>query len=170
MSQQPPANQPGPEHVIDRPVGTEDLTAELKQTKRSVNRLTIGLGAAVVLVAVFFGGVATHAALADEPATAGARPGQGSRPGGVGVPGQGGGVGARGTIGTIDRIEGGEIYVKTPDGRTVKVSTSDSTEVRVSQEGELADLQTGLTVVVQGSTGSDGTVTAQTITQQPGDR
>lgn len=162
MSEQPP-----PEHVFNRPVGAEDLTAELKQTKRSVNRLTLGLGAAVLLVAAFFGGVATHAALADEPAESARQvPGQGGRPGGTG-PGQGGGLAARGTVGTIDRVEGADIYLKTPDGATIKVSTSDSTDVRVSQEGELADLEPGSTVVVQGDTGSDGTVTAKTINQQP---
>lgn len=159
-----------PEQILDRPVGGDDLTTELKQTKRSVSKLTVGLGAAVLLVAAFFGGVATHAAVADSPQPA-AQPGNrpfGGQFGGQGQGGQGGQAGgARGTIGTIDRIEGSDVYVKTLDGRTVKVSTSDTTTVRVSQDGALSDLKAGETVAVQGSTGSDGTVTAQTITQQP---
>jgi hypothetical protein len=156
-----------PEQILNQPVAGEDLTAELKQTKRSVSKLTLGLGASVLVVAAFFGGVATHAAVADNPQPAAS--GNGRPFGGGQVPGQGGqGGGLRGgTIGTIDRVEGTDVYVKTPDGRTVKVSTSDQTTVRVTQDGAFADLKAGETVVVQGSTGGDGTVTAQTITQQP---
>lgn len=139
---------------------TDPLTTELQQAKRPLNKLTVALVAAVLLAGAFFGGIATHAAVADEPQPA-ARPGLQGR----GAPGQG--QLARGTVGTIDRIEGADIYVKTPDGRTVKVSTSDSTEVRVSQPGELSDLAQGDTVIVQGDTGSDGTVAARTINEQP---
>jgi hypothetical protein len=144
---------------------TDDLAAELKQAKRPLNKLTLGLAAAVLLGGAFFGGIATHAAVADEPAptNTGARPGGQGRVGGPGA----GQLAARGTVGTIDRIEGADIYVKTLDGRTVKVSTSDSTQVRVSQEGELSDLAQGDTVVVQGQTGSDGTVSAEQINEQP---
>ncbi len=153
-----------PDQILNQPVASTDLTAELKQSKRSMGKVTIGLIAAVLLAGAFFGGVATQAAVADEPQPAA----QGPRlfPGGQG-PGGGSGAGRNGAIGTIDRIEGGDIYVKTMDGRTVKVSTSDSTKVRVSQDGALSDLQAGQNIAVQGSTGSDGTVTAQTITQQP---
>jgi cytochrome c-type biogenesis protein CcmE len=58
------------------------------------------------------------------------------------------------------------VYVKTAQGTDVKVSTSDSTTVGVTQQGKLADLKPGATVVVQGQAGSDGTVTAQAITQE----
>jgi hypothetical protein len=137
---------------------TDDLSTELRQAKRPLNKLTVALLGAVVLAAAFFGGIATHAAVADEPQPAAARPGRG------GALGQG--QLARGTVGTIDRIEGADVYVRTPDGRTVKVSTSDSTKVRVSQDGSLSDLAQGDTVVVQGPTG-DGTVTAESINEQP---
>jgi hypothetical protein len=140
---------------------TDPLATELQQAKRPLNKLTIGLVAAVLLAGAFFGGIATHAAVADEPQPAAARPNVQGR----GGPGQG--QLARGTAGTIDRIEGTDVYLKTPDGRTVKVSTSDSTQVRVSQEGNLSDLAQGDTVVVQGDTGSDGIVSAKTINEQP---
>jgi hypothetical protein len=140
---------------------TDNLATELRQAKRPLNKLTIGLIAAVALAGAFFGGITTHAAVADDPQPTANRAG----------PGRGGGPGqgqlARGTVGTIDRIEGTDIYVKAPDGRTVKVSTSDSTKVRVSQEGQLSDLAAGDTVVVQGQTGGDGTVTAESINEQP---
>ena len=56
--------------------------------------------------------------------------------------------------------------MKTAQGTDVKVSTSDSTTVGVTQQGKLADLKPGSTVVVQGQAGDDGTVAAQAITQQ----
>jgi preprotein translocase subunit YajC len=118
--------------------------------------------------AAFFGGVAAHAAVADDPRDVARRPDGrvfGPGPAGPGQPGQGGAL--RGTIGTIDRVEGTDVYLKTPDGRTVKVSTSDSTRVRVSRDGALSDLEQGQTVAVQGGVNGDGTVTAETITQQP---
>jgi len=151
--------------LLNRPVATEDLSAELKQHKRGLGKLTLGLLAAVVVVAAFFGGIATHAAIADDNPRPTAGPGGGRTFNG---PGGGQGPQARGgTAGTVEKVEGSDVYVKTPDGRTVKVSTSDSTQVRVNKEGALSDLQQGQTVLVQGSTGSDGTVSAQTITQTP---
>ena len=166
---QNPAQQQ-PEQILDRPVVMGDFNTELKKTKRGVGRLTLGLGAAVLLVATFFGGVATHAAIAkpaDQSAQQNQRPGarQFGGQNGQGAPGQGGQNGARGTAGAIDHVDGTDVYVKTQDGRTVKVSTSDTTRIRISQDGKLADLKPGSTVIVQGSTGSDGTVTAQTITE-----
>jgi hypothetical protein len=158
-----------PEQILNQPVGGEDLTTELKQTKRSVSKLTLGLGAAVLVVAAFFGGVATHAAIADNPQSTTPQANNGRPFGGGQVPGQGGQGGPGGlrggTAGTIDHVDGTDVYVKTPDGRTIKVSTSDTTQVRITEEGKLSDLKAGDTVIVQGSTGGDGTVTAQTITE-----
>jgi hypothetical protein len=166
---QNPAEHQQPEQILDQPVIIGDFNAELKKTKRGVGKVTLGLGAAVLLVASFFGGIATHAAIAKPAAAAPAQqrtpganrqfPGQGGQgPGGTGTP--------RGTAGAIDHVDGTDVYVKTQDGRTVKVSTSDTTRVRISQDGKLADLKPGSTVIVQGDTGSDGTVTAQSITKQ----
>jgi Domain of unknown function (DUF5666) len=168
----PPHISQQPDQILEKPIVMGDLDAELKQNKRSVGKVTLGLGAAVLLVAAFFGGVATHAAIAKPAAqpTAQQGPGGGRFPGGYqggGQNGQGGQGFRGGTIGTIEKIDGTTITVKTPDGREVKVSTSDSTQVRVTQEGKLTDLKQGQTVAVQGSTGSDGSVSAQTITQQP---
>ncbi|HEV2779499.1 MAG TPA: hypothetical protein VGX25_08865 [Actinophytocola sp.] len=162
MSDLPPPVQPVPPAEPGQP----DLAAELRKAKRPVNKLTMGLAGAVLIGGAFFGGIATHAAVADEPQpTANPnRPGLG-RFGGQGGNGQG--QLARGTAGTIDRIEGSTIYVKTPDGREVKVSTSDSTQVRISQEGKLSDLEKGDTIIVQGQAGGDGTVTADQINEQP---
>ena len=167
---QNPGPQPIPEQILDRPVVMGDFDAELKKSKRGFGKVTVGLVGAVLLVGAFFGGIATHAAIA-KPAAASSNqqnPARGNGngrqvPGGAG--GQNGQNGQRGTVGTIDHIDGTDVYVKTQDGRTVKVSTSDTTRVRISQDGKVSDLKPGSTVAVQGNTGSDGTVTAQTITE-----
>jgi hypothetical protein len=169
---QHPETQP-PEQILDRPVIIGDFNAELKKTKRGFGKVTLGLTGAVVLVAAFFGGVATHAAIAKPAASASNQQNQPRANGNRQFPGGGQGAGpsgqnapaARGTIGTIDHVDGTDVYVKTQDGRTVKVSTSDSTRVRISQDGKVSDLKPGSSVAVQGSTGSDGTVTAQSITE-----
>ncbi|SRR6266545_7217527 len=160
---------PQPEQILDRPVVMGDFNAELKKTKRGFGKVTLGLGAAVLLVAAFFGGVATHAAIAKPAAASSSQQNPARGNGNRQFPGAGGQNGqnpaARGTAGTIDHVDGADVYVKTQDGRTVKVSTSDTTRIRITQDGKLADLKAGSQVVVQGSTGSDGTVTAQTITE-----
>jgi hypothetical protein len=173
----PQVPQGQPDQILDRPIVMGDLDAELKQNKRSVGKVTIGLVAAVLLVGAFFGGVATHAALAKPAATTqnNAAPGNGRQfpgggqfPGGTGQGnnGQGPGAGFRGgTAGTIDHIDGTTVYVKTQNGSVVKVSTTDSTQVRLTQQGKVADLKPGETVIVQGDTGTDGTVAANAITQ-----
>jgi hypothetical protein len=184
MSQpEPPYPQPvpqvpqgQPDQILDQPIVMGDLDAELKQNKRSIGKATIGLVAAVLLVGAFFGGVATHAALAKPAPTQNTAapgngrqfPGGGQFPGGTGQGnnGQGPGAGFRGgTAGTIDHIDGTTVYVKTQNGSVVKVSTTDSTQVRLTQQGKVSDLKPGETVIVQGDTGTDGTVAANAITQ-----
>jgi hypothetical protein len=88
--------------------------------------------------------------------------GQNGRPGG-----QGGGQGAM-TVGTVQKVEGGKVYLQTTDGSTVTVTTTDETTVRISKEGKVADLRAGGTVVVQGAKGEDGSVTATSISEGTG--
>jgi hypothetical protein len=70
-------------------------------------------------------------------------------------------------VGTISRVEGNTVYVKMQDGTEVKVSTTDSTRVELTQPGKLSDLKTGTSVAVQGQRAEDNSVTAQSITTRP---
>jgi hypothetical protein len=178
MTEQQPRQEP--EQVISEPVGG-DIDKELGQAKRGVGKVTIGLGVGVLVVAAFFGGVWVHSATASSSTPAvvqgprgggngggrfgGGYPGGGTPPSGANVPGGGGFRG--GTAGTIDRVEGNTVYVKMQDGTEVKVSTSDSTRVEVTQPGKVADLKAGTPVVVQGQRGEDNSVQAQSITTRP---
>ncbi|SEQ19651.1 hypothetical protein [Lentzea albida] len=155
---------------LDQPL-ENDLSAELQERKTGVGKTTVVLGVAVLAIVAFVGGVFVQKSFgaSETPTrqTASGRqfPGGGTPPSGVNR--QGGGQFGRGTVGTIDHVDGTTVYVKTQNGQVVKVSTSDSTKVEISSEGELADLKAGQQVVVQGQAGSDGTVTGQTITQRP---
>jgi hypothetical protein len=158
---------------LDQPL-ENDITAQLKERKSGFGKTTIVLGVAVLAVVAFVGGVFVQKSFGSTQTpnrqnAAGrqfpGRDGTGTPPSGSNRP-NGGGFG-RGTTGTIDHIDGTTVYVKTPNGQIVKVSTSDSTKVQITSEGKLTDLKAGQQVVVQGQPGSDGTVTAQTLTERP---
>jgi hypothetical protein len=161
------------EQIVASPATTDDLEQEMKRVAQPFGKPTIALGVLVVLALAFGAGAWTHSALAgagaSSPASAttagpAGAPRQGQQgPGGTGRPGGSG----RGTAGTVDRVDGTTIYLKTPQGTEVKVSTSETTQVSVAQPAKVTDLKPGSDVVVQGATGGDGTVTAQSITQQP---
>jgi hypothetical protein len=92
---------------------------------------------------------------------AGGNNGNGNGAGGNG----GGGAGGGATVGTITLIDGANVYVTTTQGDVVKVVTNPQTTISVSKNGTLSDLDPSKTVVVQGATNADGTVTASQITQ-----
>ncbi|TMR09197.1 hypothetical protein ETD86_44595 [Nonomuraea turkmeniaca] len=161
----------------------EDLREELAvQPRAGLSKLTLALAAGVVLVAGILigiqagkltGGSAGTAAGAQQRAggmpqgygPAGmqqASPGTGARQGGFGQ--RMGGMGG-GTIGTVEKVEGGKVYVKTMDGSTVTVTTTDRTTVQIAKPGKVSDLEPGGTVTVRGQEGEDGSVTAASITQ-----
>ncbi|MET7326615.1 hypothetical protein [Nonomuraea sp. NPDC005650] len=161
----------------------DDLGEELAvQPRKGTSKLTLALAAGVVLVAGIligiqasnlFGSSAGPAAGAQQRPMGG---GYGQQQGGFGQqrggsgqpPGYGGGQrmgGGGGTIGTVEKVEGGKVYVKTMDGSTVTVTTDDRTTVQISKPGKVADLQAGTSVVVRGQQGGDGSVTATSITQ-----
>lgn len=154
---------------LDQPL-EHDISAELKERKSGIGRTTMILGAAVLAVVAFVGGVFVQKSFAfmqisSRPNAAG-RQFTGTPPSGAQQRPNGGGFG-RGTMGTIDHVDGTTLYVKTQNGQIVKVSTSDTTKVQITSDGKLTDLKAGQQVVVQGQAGSDGTVTGQTITQRP---
>jgi len=170
-----PAVEPTAEQIVASPAVDGDLNAEMRRAAKPFSRTTLVLAGLVAFAIAFGGGAWTHAAFGSSTpsrpsgtgggAQARAQGGTGQT-GGTGAGQQGGGFrGGRGTTGTVDRVDGTTVYVKTAQGTDVKVSTSDSTTVGVTQQGKLSDLKPGATVVVQGQAGEDGTVTAQAITQ-----
>ncbi|GAA4599399.1 hypothetical protein GCM10023194_79370 [Planotetraspora phitsanulokensis] len=169
----------------------DDLQAELaaQPARRGPSKLTMLLGAGVVLVAGFLVGVQAqkHAAtpsgsvpfgsLLSGQGNAGGQRGQG----GFGAAGGGGGGGGRGgggfgggglggaaanaTFGTVKLVDGDKIYVQTVNGDVVTVKTSTSTKIQVSKTGKAKDLKTGSVVVVAGDKDAQGIVDATSVTQ-----
>ncbi|MEA3020795.1 MAG: hypothetical protein QOI47_2319 [Actinomycetota bacterium] len=66
-------------------------------------------------------------------------------------------------VGTVKLVDGSNVYIEDQSGTVTKVTTDASTTVRVSKPGTVSDLKPSDTVVVQGSTGKDGTVAASSI-------
>jgi hypothetical protein len=158
----------------------EELAAEPRPRRRPPS-LTVLLGAAVLVVGGFAGGVQADkhwgAQKTDDPADlirrlAAGRTGQSGaggfggfggfggagRTGGQGPAGQGGG----GTSGTVKLVDGDVIYVQTPDG-IVRVKTTAATKITIARKATAGSLKAGSAVTVQGTPGQDGTVTATSV-------
>ncbi|GAA1691207.1 hypothetical protein GCM10009733_104200 [Nonomuraea maheshkhaliensis] len=160
-----------------------DLREELAvQPVRGPSKLTMALGAGVVLVAGIlvgiqaqnlFGSAGAAAQAGAQQRFGGGQPGAGQQPDGAGQPGSGQQPGGRqrmgggggGTAGTVEKVEGGKVYVKTADGAIVAVNTTDQTTVRISKPAKVTDLKQGSTIVVRGQKGADGAVTADSISE-----
>ncbi|MEO3784977.1 hypothetical protein ABGB12_16690 [Actinocorallia sp. B10E7] len=158
------------ETVLDESPFQGDLNTELKAApKRRRPGPTTVLVAGVIAVAGFIGGIQAHKTWGAEEsggaptAAGGGQNGQRSQSG----QGPGGSFGGM-TSGTVAEVKDGVIYVKTSDGKTVQVKTSGDTKITLSEEGSAKDLKSGASVVVQGETADDGTVTASTVTEGGG--
>ncbi|WP_305784742.1 DUF5666 domain-containing protein [Symbioplanes lichenis] len=171
------------------PVEAPDgLAAEIAKAapRRWWNRATIGLGAGVLLLGGFVGGLqvqkhyGTSSTTSAFPGGGGANRGGGTGgfPGG-GYGGQNSGGGAAPgaaapgasaaaagpTTGKVKLVDGTTIYVETTGGDVVTVRTSGDTAVKKATTGKLKDVKAGDTVSVQGSADADGTVTATSVTK-----
>ncbi|GLW28433.1 hypothetical protein Areg01_13730 [Actinoplanes regularis] len=169
----------------------EGLAKELAAAapKQWWNRGTIGLGVAVLLMGGFLGGVYSQKEWGQSSTAASGFPGGrsgGGFPTGLsasGFPGGGnlggggnsgagqgstGGTGTTdaGTTGTVKLVNGTTIYVQTADGTVVTVNTDGKTTVSTAKKGKLADVKAGDSITVKGATGSDGAVTATSLTSQ----
>ena len=172
------AQHPADDDLLEISPFAGDLdTALAARPPRSVKpSLTVYLGAGVLLVAGFVAGIqadkhwggggSSSAAGSGLPTRSASR--TGSRFGGFG--GFGGAGGAQGsgggaTVGTVKLVDGTTVYVDTGGGGIVAVRTDGSTKINVTKSGTLKDVPPGSAVVVQGTPGSDGSITARTILQ-----
>jgi hypothetical protein len=81
-----------------------------------------------------------------------------------GSSGSGAGAGfTRPTAGTVAYLAGSTLYVTNSEGNTVKVKTSAGTTVNKTVKSTVKDIHPGETVTVTGATGSNGAVTAESI-------
>jgi hypothetical protein len=159
------ANDPFDDDLADR--------LQTKAPRKKTPRTTLALAGIVVLVGGFVGGVVVQknfgtTTTANTPGGTGGF-GGGQAGGGTGANGAQAGTGAaarNATTGTVKLVDGTTLYITTADGSVVTVKTSGTTAVRTSQSAALKDLPAGATVTIQGTTGSDGIVTATQVTAQ----
>jgi len=147
-----------------------ELSAALEQARTKapasagVNKATLGLAAALLLVGGFVGGYVTKDATS----------GGGDRPGGTftRMDGPGGGKGGPGgvggpvnlTIGTITKVDGNTVTIKTTSGSTVKATIGSDTNVNVTKTGNVKDLSKGDEIVVNGQRDGD-TIAAEFVSK-----
>jgi hypothetical protein len=75
----------------------------------------------------------------------------------------GGGGGAGATIGQVAYVSGHTLYVTTSEGNTVKVTTSAVSTVSKTVKSDAKGIHPGETVIVTGSPGANGSVSAESI-------
>jgi hypothetical protein len=164
--------------IDDEPLAIRD-TVPVARRSRGATRLSVGLLVILGISAGFLGGVLVQK---DRGSSSSSAAGAGSLAAlaqqfggtfpGAGAPGAAptgngataGGSTAAGTTGQIKLIDGSNIYVVDSAGKTTKVTTTADSKISASQPSSLSALKAGDTVVVVGPTGSDGTVTATSIT------
>jgi hypothetical protein len=183
---QPGGAQPAPLVDLDQIEPDESLLADLHKT-RVTTPVTRVLLVLIVLAVGFLGGAlvdrsqrsssSSNSAQSLVNAFRRARTGAAGATGASGASGAGGlgaglfGGGAAGgaTIGTVKLVDGKNVYVQDTAGDVIKVTTDAGTQVTVSKPGTVQQLAPGSTVIVQGTTSSDGSsMTATSITPSTG--
>jgi hypothetical protein len=142
-----------------------------RASRRIVTAWTVVFAALVVAGAGFVAGIQIEKRNAPQAAASGLPPGLRAFENGGGFAGgqlpAAATQGEAGTTGTVKLVDGANVYITTSDGSTVKVSTSSSSKVTKSVDAAVSELKAGDTIVVQGTTGADGTIAASSITQTP---
>jgi Domain of unknown function (DUF5666) len=195
MSQPPVTPQSSPEPWPARPADAADAPAETatqpgapasqppddpelasalaaaSQRPTGPSRVTLGLAGALLVVGGFGGGYVVGNQTAGDDNQASERvwfPG-GLAPSGPdgSQPGEGGAIPGVGdfTAGTITKIDGDTVTIKTAAGDEVTVRTDSGTDVTIIKDGTVGDLSTGDPVVVSGNRHSDGSISADSISE-----
>ena len=140
----------------------EELATPGRPRRRWWSRKTAALAAAILCAAAFYTGVRVEkgqlstATTAPTAAASTAGAGHGGFPGGALG-------GANASIGTVSSVDGNTIYLTDTSGNVVKVKLSSATKVTKSESASKTSVRPGDTVVVQGAKGSNGTITATSV-------
>ena len=151
--------------------------------RRRLHWTTAFLAVALIVVAAFAGGILAQKHWGGSSSGGFALPGGGNLPSGfqgatpngatnTGRTGTTGGFPAGlaqggfggGTRGTVSYVAGDILYISTGSGSVVKVRVPKGLSVDRSVKAKASSIRPGETVVIQGETGSNGTVTATGVT------
>jgi len=132
-------------------------------------RIILGIVILVLVAgAAFYGGMVYGKSQAQAAFTA-RRQGGFTGANGQGLPGATGGASGRGGMlfGQIKEIGDGALTVTDNNGKESKVKVTDTTLIEKQASVKLNDLAPGETVMISGSTGTDGTITARSVQVAP---
>ncbi len=141
--------------------------------RKRAHRLTYVLGGLALVAIGTLGGITIQKHEGSSTTTAsptGANAGNfaGGRGAGGGAPGAGGGAGGAGaTVGTVKLIDGNSMYVTETNGTVVKVAINAASQLTKTDPATIKDVTPGETVIVRGTTATDGSVTATSVTASP---
>jgi hypothetical protein len=172
----PPTLEPVPN---DELVAVEDivpdrtLVTELRR-KRAITPITRALLAVIIAGGAFLGGVLVEKSQAKSTSASALPSGVpaniaalfGGRTSTT-VAGSGSGTttGPTQTFGMIKLVDGKNVYVSDAQGNVVRITTNAATKITVSQPADVSKLKPSTSVIVAGTTGTDGTITATSISQ-----
>ncbi len=163
----------------------DDDDLPVRPVRKRLGPLSLILVGAVIAAGAFYGGVmeekhqvsgtTVSSAAARRTTTStttaagrtGTTTGAGAAGAGAGAAGAGAaGAGAAGpgaTLGTVKLVDGNNVYVQDATGTITKVATTGQSTISITSTGTVASIKPGDTVVVTGTTGADGTVTASAV-------
>lgn len=84
-----------------------------------------------------------------------------------GTPGPGGRMGGGMVFGQIEQVGEGLLVIKDNNGQQIQVHVTDTTLIEKNMSVSLNDLQEGETVLVSGTRGDDGSITARSVQVAP---
>jgi len=142
-----------------------------------VNKAVAIVAGVILVLAIaggsFYGGMVYGKSQAQTELPMGAVSFDQGAPGGAFPPAQGGGFGGRGqrdtttaagmVVGTVKEIADGVLVMTDANGKEVRITVTDTTLIEKNASVKVTDLEPGETLMVSGSTGSDGVVTARSI-------
>jgi hypothetical protein len=170
-----------PDYDLDDDWEAEEEPLPKRPRRRLVTPIAATLAGALVGALGFIGGVEVQkgqddgntgnggaaAAAASAGGAGSTRSGFGSRAGGAGGgPQFGGGPGgaqSNATVGSVANKKGSTLYVKDADGNLVRVKTTSHSKINRTASTSAGAIHPGDTVIVQGTTSKNGTVTASQI-------
>jgi hypothetical protein len=133
------------------------------------NPIALGLLAVLLIACGFIGGVLVEKGETSSSPAAGLRGGSSASGAGRSAAGSGTGgfFGASGanrpTAGTVAYLDGSTLYVTNAEDNTIKVKTSAATSVSKTVTSSVKAIHPGETVTITGATGSNGAISAESI-------
>jgi hypothetical protein len=166
-----------PDYDLEDDWDADEEPLPKRPRRRLVTPISAALAGALVGALGFIGGVEVQKGQDDggsgtngSPAAV-ASAGAGNRGGfrrgaggaGGGGPQFGGGGQSNATVGSVANKKGSTLYVKDSDGNLVRVKTTSHSKINRTASTSAGAIHPGDTVIVQGSTSKNGTVTATQI-------